>query len=863
MPSNKSSSSSSSSSVPSNPNPRSSEISNTMRRSFTGNPFAKPSVVTNPRSIFPNTPANSPSDIPRRNSVGVRESTGSLRDMMMDDKENGKDHQILKPAKVRSPAASSRSSKNFMAPTISASFKVTDSPRKKILIERNEPAPTSIPSADTKSHIRKVTFAEPLEEKKLDALLDEVTYFEESSLTSEDLSVRDADVPFIPTNSADLSFETVYDMNVPLISKNDTDLPFETAHDMHVPLSPDCVNLDPTFKLSPSTTPPVSITATILTPLDADPLMPPYDPKTNYLSPRPQFLHYKPKPRMELCNESEFEDSFISGSFSDSEVTEDTQSEGSHKESEDVSSNGTLKEEKGQISGPIHAKTLTPEETVEAKEAPKSRFSTRAKAVALILLLSVAFISITVTNSPVIDHTVFEDLYEVYEWSDFSEFARVNFDQFSQFAKANFDGLARNLHIWFTKSLWSISESLWSISELISIVPRVQNLAKLQYCNLTVMHDYTQYPVFGHGENEIGDTHQSVQNVQESDSALEIGTDEDVEDISAEHYEAYEEQVQQDIGVIAGAEHSSVAPSESEVLKCQAATVIESEHALPLIEVGNLELEAKLPQEVDANFNIENASDPPESEEVLKGQPATMIESDQVLPLAEAGNSEAKQTPEDHANFNFENDPKFNVDKQSDVGLKHWPDLDSEVAEIHTVRGNDQPIKAIEIPPSMVLYLLLCGGIVLIAGAAFNWSRKGKSRSKRITSSVGKPLFGKELQNKQISPDKPSLRNGPIEVVDVLGGEPCPSEMSSFQKSSSYSQKVAKQLNEAHSIEKKRRNNNRRESLASSSDYSMGSSSYGSLTVYEKYPSKQGSDEEMVTPVRRSSRIRNLATSPL
>ncbi|MCI93272.1 hypothetical protein A2U01_0114570, partial [Trifolium medium] len=61
--------------------------------------------------------------------------------------------------------------------------------------------------------------------------------------------------------------------------------------------------------------------------------MPPYDPKTNYLSPRPQFLHYKPKPRMDL------EDSFImSGSFSDTEVTEDTQSDESQKESEDVSS---------------------------------------------------------------------------------------------------------------------------------------------------------------------------------------------------------------------------------------------------------------------------------------------------------------------------------------------------------------------------------------------------------------------------------------------------------------------------------------------------------------------------------------------
>ena len=75
----------------------------------------------------------------------------------MDDKENGKD-QIMKPGKIRSPAAA----KNFMSPTISASSKITNSPRKKVLTERNEPAQISISSAKGKSSIRKVTFAEPL-----------------------------------------------------------------------------------------------------------------------------------------------------------------------------------------------------------------------------------------------------------------------------------------------------------------------------------------------------------------------------------------------------------------------------------------------------------------------------------------------------------------------------------------------------------------------------------------------------------------------------------------------------------------------------------------------------------------------------
>ena len=65
-------------------------------------------------------------DFSRRGSVGIRESGGSLRDSF-DDKENGKD-QILKPTKVRSPAVSSKGSKNFMSPTISASCKINESP---------------------------------------------------------------------------------------------------------------------------------------------------------------------------------------------------------------------------------------------------------------------------------------------------------------------------------------------------------------------------------------------------------------------------------------------------------------------------------------------------------------------------------------------------------------------------------------------------------------------------------------------------------------------------------------------------------------------------------------------------------------
>lgn len=822
----------------SNPNSRSSELTDPMRRSFSGNPFPKPSLIPNARTF---SSANTPSDFQRRNSVGGREVAGSFFHDL-DDKENGKD-QILKPSKVRSPAATSKNAKNFMSPTISASSKVTVSPRKNVLVERNEPARTSVPSTTTKAKnptIRKVTFAEPLpcsdfksendvEQKNFVALSFDGVPNEEihaTSLSSEDLS---GEAP-------------VFDMSVPFYSKNETESSFDTVAD-----EPDCVILDPSFKLSPTPTPtpPVSSASSILAPLDADPLMPPYDPKTNYLSPRPQFLHYRPKPRTELFNERELGDNLMYGSFSDTEVTEDTQSEGSQK-SEDVSSDEVIEEEAG-ISEPSPALA---EETVEAREVPKPYFFMRSKAIiALLLLFSIAFISVSVTNSSVMDHPVFQDFYKVYESSDFSEFAKANFDQFSEFAKAKFDWSARNFHTWFTKSLSSISE-------LISNVRGVPNFGHLQYYNLTVLHEYNavyQEPIFGPGERVIVKTpevYPLVLNNEESDTALEIGTDEDGDfgDISEEDYEpVYGEQVQQDTGETTAVEN---APEPDEVLEGQLATVIESDQPFQLAEVSEPH-----PSEVVIDLNHQPSLDAKAADihsEVLKN-----------------GDLEVKTAKQ-------ECDAEVNVDKYSGVGLKDQPD----VTEIHTetygdndielneaegestsidaaVEDNEPRSETIYFLPHMVLYLLPIGGTILIAGAAFKWLRKGKSRSTRVTSCVEQPVFAKAAFHAK---EEPSLRNGPSEI-DMLGESLWPSEMSSIQKSSSNRQKVMKELNEVHSLEKKPKK--RRESLASSSDYSMSSPSYGSFTTYEKIQIKNGYDEETITPVRRSSRIRSQATSPL
>ncbi|KAK7245861.1 hypothetical protein RIF29_40714 [Crotalaria pallida] len=874
----KSSSSSSSLGRSSNPNSRSSELSDPMRRSFNGSPFSKPSVIPNSsRTFVPTTPANTPTDSHRRNSVGGGREVSFFRDL--EDKENGKD-QILKSSKARSPAAvSSKSAKNFMAPTISAASKVIMSPKKKILAERNEPVPTSAPSImEAKSpSIRKVTFAEPLHSSDLKSENGpEPKKFVASfvGFPNEEMHVAAASL-----SSEELSSE-IFDMNDPFNSKNDTESSFGT-----VAYEPDCVILDPSFKLSPTPTPPLPVSSTFspLAPLDADPLMPPYDPKTNYLSPRPQFLHYKPKPRMER----ELGESLMSGSFSDTEVTEDTQSDEGSQKSEEFSSDEVIEEEAG-ISEPIPAKTSLAEEIVEAREVPKPRsFMKLITIIALLLLFStVAVVSVSVTNSSVMDHAVFQDFYKVYELSDLPEVAKANLDRFSEFAKAKFDVSARNFHTWYTKSLSSISE-------LISSVRGVHNMGHVQYYNLTVLQELNvvdKEPIFGLGkkiiiEIETPEVYPQVLNNEESDIALE-----------SEDYES--EFVQQDVGVTS-AVTSVPEPAETLEEGGLPTTMIESDQPLQVAEVSEPihlsevvvpddqpKLDEKAADNHSEVFNIGN----------LAANTAQECDAKVIDEYSDGGLDQQSDIAEIYREAYGDNDIELaeaegvNVDEYSDVGFEDHG-LDSDVAETHSEAidddnlelaeeegestsidaaiedNNGQRIETVDHSPQMVLYLLLSAGTILIAGAAFKWSRKGISRRTRVASTVEPPVYDAKAFHASLptpkedhtSLDKPSLRNGPTEID--LHEESCPSEMSSIKKNASYRQKVAKESNEVNSLENKPKK--RRESLASSSDYSI-TPSYGSFTTYDRIKIKNGhGEEETITPVRRSSRVRSKATSPL
>ncbi|ONH92063.1 hypothetical protein PRUPE_8G151700 [Prunus persica] len=856
MPPNKSSSSPIASK--SNPNLRNSEIGNPMRRSFTGNSFAKPSINANPRSFNPNTPANSPSENLRRSSMG-RATVVTFRDS--EDKENGKD-QNWKQMRVRSPSGSN-GTKNFMSPTISAASKVTTSPRKKILAERNEPVrASSVSFSDLKSSCLNPRVEDPEHTK---------------------VGLAPHLVFTTPKTQKDIDSKEL------LCSKNE---PEEEPVCVKASDEPDSVNLDPSFKISPPPCCPKS--SPVIAPLDDDPAAHPYDPKTNYLSPRPQFLHYRPNPRIEyyLSKEREgkrLEDNFISGSSSDTDTTEETQSEYSQKELEDVTSDAVVKEEQQlpeenaeeeeeeekqgvNVSEPcdisITNTFMSKEEGAEVKWSSKTGFFWKSKFTALLLLLVVAFWSISVIHSPVIDSSVLKDLSFLKEY-DHSEVA--------EFARSSLDGLARNFRVWS-------ANSVSFISELILHLRGAHDLAPLQYCNLTALMEDVRvdgYSVFDHSDKGMERKYEfdvvDIEALGEK-GRTEIGAAENTVEVYADP--EYDEQVNEE----------AETPVEIQVVEEKGQPEIGAVESTVEVVRVDPEHEEQVDQEAEAAVNIEEVSEGNNNfiseEVVLQAAHADLVE----LESSKVEQSQEENVGADH----IDSEPESNVSMREEIVLislaekvdtvvsgiqelesemstgaevesfkDHSPissKVDASCENVQTSEEVDLTVDETEFKVSMVTML----GIALLVSAligstAFIYGKKRKSTASNPAISVVQPSLTRKLDASPTVPfstehtfqERPSSWN--------WIGEPCPSEMSNIQKSSSYRTKGLKAFDKAESQEMPRKNH-RRESLTSI-DSSMGSPSYGSFTTYEKIPIKHG-EEEIVTPVRRSSRIRKQVTSP-
>ncbi|XP_059313874.1 uncharacterized protein LOC132064784 [Lycium ferocissimum] len=764
------------------PNPRTSENTNsTPRRSFNGNPFSRPSVLSIHRGLNPVTPFNSPADSAKRVSNSGKEGL-----VFVEDKENE-----LKAAKLRSPA---KGSKNFMSPTISASSKIAQSPKKKILVERNDPVRTSITLSDGKA-----------------------TFFSQEH------------------NNNNQNSDNIKSLEG---TENVMMEPKETVHPVTKPQKkvtflevPSNYNNDPESH-SDTVTMDSDLSNDVIAPLDADPSLPPYNPRTNYLSPRPQFLHYKPNPRIEVLLNKEkgldvgepksLEDSFLSellsDNFSDIDGSESSLTEDSLKESEGSSSEEVIvykeEEEEPKVSEPV---IPVAEDISEAKMTAKPRsFKTISKFFSLLLVLMIGFVSFSITDSPILAATPgsidlrFSNLSIP---SDIPILAKAN----SHFKQVSGEAIS-----YFSKLIYDIGRIDYAQKPL-----KFMNLTDLEESS-SIYHGYISSEELDKVLEpiELDEDEESETEPDEEEVQMEGDLDDEVEIEGARELEIEE--------------ISSIQLAEVNEVEIEGAHELEIEEvsAIQLTEVNEADsLEKDLGQgqhdlveteEVSVVLAKENESDSSERD-LDQG----LTTSDVELELAESKSAIA--------------DNSISTDV---VVIESVNDNPESLVKYDSAVEDAQPLEMLDRHDgdNVGAYQIL-GISSLVLGVLAATVLYVKSRSDKTLH----PLAAHADQVSSKKFDKHSSQNWPTEV-DVAG-ESCPSEMSSFQISSSYSKKYPKSENdEAQSIEKKPRKSNRRESLATS-EFSMGS-----FTTYERIHASGG--EEVITPVRRSSRIRSHVISP-
>ncbi|XP_004231381.1 uncharacterized protein [Solanum lycopersicum] len=766
--------------------PPHSRTSENTRRSFTGNPFSRPSLLSTQRGFNPVTPANSPADSARRVSNPGKEglSWGN------EEKENES-----KAAKLKSPA---KGSKNFMSPTISASSKIAQSPKKKILVERNDPVRTSITFSDGKA-----------------------TFFSEEHNQN-----------FEGTVNVMESKEIVHVEGLPPVTKAPKKVTFS-----EVPSN--CNNasesLSDTVTMDSDICNDESLVSPAIAPLDADPSLPPYDPKTNYLSPRPQFLHYKPNPMIEVLlskgkgmdvgEAKKLDDIFLSELLSEnlsdidgseSSLTEDSLKESDGSSSEEMFIEATVdqeEEEEPKVSVaaiPVAEETAEPalpvaEDISEAKMSAKPRSFSISK-FSLLLVLVIAFLSISVTDSPILATPGTVDLSLSYLSipSDIPVLAKAN-SYFKQYS----------------------GEAISYFSKLISDLGKVDYPQPLKFANLT---DLAESSSMYHGYLKGSTSSEKLD--------IEIDPIELEEDDEEFETETYEEDFQMD-------------------------TDLDDDDEVEIEEAHGLDIEEA---EVDESDSLEEKDLEQSQHDLLETEEVSVVIAEgNVADISERDLDQGLTTSDVH--LELDESESYIADNAISTDAKHEsvngnPEIlvkdDSAVEDAQTVEIMQSPIDRNDGANAGAYQILGISSLALslLAATVFYVKRSDKTMHPVVVHADQVP--SKKFATHQ---EKHSSQNWPTEV-DV-SGESCPSEMSSFQISSSNSKKDPRSENdEAQSIEKKPRKSNKRESLTAS-EFSMGSPSYGSFTTYERIPIKHASGgEEVITPVRRSSRIRNHVISP-
>ncbi|GLJ30431.1 hypothetical protein SUGI_0602300 [Cryptomeria japonica] len=240
--------------------PNKANSNNGLRKSFNVNVLPKATASRNGNQAPSFTPANSPADYPQRTSPFKDFNAPAWQ-----SEEIGLENVRQCPPKsasAKSPAP--KGMKNFMSPTFSAASKAASS-KKRILVERNESTglsqiPAKEPSDFANPHIMNLPASrEPMMED---------TYMKENEEAPRDIM----EVGFVrsvtlPENQTKKDVRRVL-YQVPVSSTDNDSLSFLSQFP------------DPGEERTTH--------------------LPPYDPKRNYLSPRPDFLRYRPNRGLDI-----------------------------------------------------------------------------------------------------------------------------------------------------------------------------------------------------------------------------------------------------------------------------------------------------------------------------------------------------------------------------------------------------------------------------------------------------------------------------------------------------------------------------------------------------------------------------------
>lgn len=684
-------------------------------------------------------------DFSRRNSFGG-------------DKEN-ETKAVLTP----------KGSKNFMSPTISAVSKINPSPRKRVLSDKNE---MSRSFSDVKGLI--------LEDNKRN-------HHRAKSCVSF------SDVIHTICIDEKNKFEESHDMTVTDFDEN------EVYENKGITYS------DPRFRISPR--PSVPYTSPEFAVREVDTLLPPYDPKKNYLSPRPQFLHYKPNPRIEKRFDEckQLEELFISeSSSSDTELSVE---EFEKCEEEEKNGAETVVEEETEDVEQLEAESdeeMVCESIEETIQAPKQSGFSKFKFLGLFLALVMAY-SLVSANISLPTESAF---YEFHIPKAITEFSKAN----------NLEQLS--------EKLWTLTESsLVYIDKLISCLGGgEEEYGPLQFHNLTyTLEDDT---VFQPTSVEINE--EPLQEKSRVKNNLEYGEDGSVnefeEDGGAEEIsEVVCDTKDGDAETNESDEQTEMRPGTDIELnegEGNLKALFEDDYATVLTKKDQKESEAIYINQHDVELAVINVHQQKEIEvadvesgsEEAFGEIATETSDDlhsNVRSSNKADNDIAKSDAQSGSDVDAENGSE---DAFGEIAVETSDDLHPKVRSSN--KANNDSAKVVIVLSSTL--------VVLLATVAFLFAKKAKL----VAASAPKP-----------APETIEEQN--------LGHEPAEEEVDdrmsiSFNKKSSFHKDLQSGGGKKSTSTSSKL---RRESMASSaSEYSVGSFSYGSFTTYEKIPIKSVSN---------------------